>query len=338
MTGTFDGEIDVNGSLRTGISANFNVRGQDWEWGPYSAKQVVAVGSFDKGTLTLLPLRFQSDQSVIAFSGEVGGKNLSGQFRMENVPIDTLKRLVPVQVPIDGNLNVTATLAGTINNPQTIGELSLTNGSLNGKQIQQAKGSFQYANARLDFGSQIFVAAADPISIAGSLPIRLPISSVEPASDQISLDIDVKDDGLAVLNLLNNQVQWINGKGVVTLRARGTLQRPDVRGVVRVEDATLQTATLPEPLTNVDGVITFNSDRVDVRNVSGQFSKGQISASGVLPIATPLSPQDPDANKFINVNLNNIALNFKGLYQGSVNGTVAVGGTALRPALGVLSA
>jgi translocation and assembly module TamB len=334
LSGTFSGEVNVDGSLATGINASFNLRGENWEWGPYSAKEVVAIGSFEKGALTLLPLRFQSDQSVIAFSGQVGGKTQSGQFRMENVPLDTLKRLSPSAVPpIEGNLNVTATLAGSLNNPQAIGELSLTNGSLNGKDIQKAEGSFQYANARLDFGSQIFVATADPITISGSLPVPLPFTAVQPANDQISLDINVKDDGLAVLNLLNNQVEWISGRGEVVLRARGTLQRPDVKGVIRVQDGTLQAGALPEPLTNVNGVIDFNSDRVDVRNVRGQFSKGQVSASGVLPIATPFDPNDPDAGRLIDVNLDNIALSLKGLYQGSVNGKVQVGGAALSPEL-----
>ncbi len=334
LKGTFSGELNVTGSLRTGISADFDIRGENWEWGPYSAREMVAKGSFENGVVTLLPLRFQSGDAFIAFSGQIGGNGQSGQFRMANVPIESFKRLVPLPLAVSGNVNATATLAGTLANPQAIGEISLTNGVLNGEELQEARGSFQYANARLDFGSTVIVTAPQPITVSGSVPLPLPFTTAAPASDQISLDINVKDEGLAVLNLLNNQVEWLDGKGSVALNVRGTLQNPDAKGEIRVQDATLKARALPDPLTDVDGLITLNQDRIQVETVSGKYGDGRVVASGVLPIAQPFTSNDPDAGKFINVNLDKITLNLKGLYRGNVNGEIQVAGTALNPQIG----
>ncbi len=335
LKGAFSGEVNASGSLRTGISATFNLQGQDWQWGEaLSAKQVVAIGSFEKGILTLLPLRFQSDQSLVAFSGQIGGAQQSGQFRMENIPVERLTELFNLPLNVQGNLNATATISGSLNNPQAIGSLSLNNGVLNGTDVQEARGGFRYINARLDFGSRLLINGPEPITLTGSIPQKLPFASVEPDNDQIRLSINVKNEGLALLNLLNNQVMWIDGKGQVKAEVEGTLQRPIATGTATLENATLQARALPEPLKNVNGTIRFDRDRLRVDKISGQFTRGDVTATGVLPLFTNLAPNDPDQQTPLSVALNKVSLNLKGLYQGGVGGNVQVTGTAFNPVIG----
>ncbi|NJP09894.1 MAG: hypothetical protein HC866_10760 [Leptolyngbyaceae cyanobacterium RU_5_1] len=310
------------------------MRGQDFKWGRFSAEQVVAVGSFENGAVTLLPLRLQSDQAVVAFSGQIGGKQQSGQLRVENLPVETLTGLVPLPLNVQGLLNATATISGSIDNPQVIGSLSLANGVLNGTPVQEARGSFTYANARLDFTNTLAITEKEPLYIIGSLP--LPIAKAVPASNQISLDINVKNEGLALLNVLTNQVAWVDGKGEVRARVRGTFAIPVITGIARVEDATLQARALPDPLTNVTGVARFDTDRVRVEQLTGSFSRGKVSATGVIPLSNRLTADDPDQQNLLTVALNQIRLNLKGLYQGGVNGDVTVTGTALDPVIGGL--
>jgi translocation and assembly module TamB len=335
LKGAFNGTINASGSLRTGISANFNLRGQDWQWGSaLSAKRVVARGNFEKGILTLLPLRFQSDQSLVAFSGQIGGATQSGQLRVENIPVDRITELFTLPIDVQGNLNATATISGSQNNPQVIGLLSLDNGVLNGTDVQQAQGNFGYSNARLNFGSRLLLSGTEPVTLSGSIPQKLPFASVEPASDQIRLSVNVKNEGLALLNLLNNQVAWIDGKGQVTAEVQGTLRQPIATGTASVENATLQARALPEPLEGVTGTIRFDRDRLRVDNISGQFTRGDVTAAGVLPIFAAFSSSDPDQQTPLNVSLNKVGINLKGLYQGGVGGDVQITGTALNPIIG----
>ena len=335
LKGAFSGTVSAAGSLRTGISANFNLRGQDWTWGnDLSAKQVVARGSFEKGIVTLLPLRFQSDQSLIAFSGQIGGATQSGQFRMENIPAERLTELFNLPLNVQGNLNATATITGSQNNPQVVGLLSLDNGVLNGTDVQQAQGNFGYSNARLNFGSRLLLSGTEPITLTGSIPQKLPFASVEPDSDQIRLSVNVKNEGLALLNLLNNQVAWIDGKGQVNAEVQGTLRQPIATGTATVENATLQARALPEPLKGVTGTIRFDRDRLRVDKITGRFTRGDVAAAGVLPIFATLSPNDPDQQTPLNVSLNRVGINLKGLYQGGVGGDVQITGTALNPLIG----
>ncbi len=345
LKGVFDAEITASGSLNRGINATFDLQGQDWLWRDYRADRVIAQGSFAEGMLTLLPVRIQAGDAVIAFSGQLLGEQQSGQFRMVNVPIEAIQDFAAASiggqlaqslraVVVDGKLNATATLSGRFDNPQAIGEITLANGSLNGTDIQSAQGSFQYSDARLDFGSSILVTGNEPLRIAGSLPYKFEFARVTPKSSDIALDVDVRNEGLTLLNLFNREIAWVDGKGEVKLTVRGTLLRPDVDGFIRLEGATISARALPEPLMDVNGQIKFSDDRILITQaLRGRFTRGEVSAEGSIPLVAPLIETDPDFDKTIVVNLDNLNLNLKGLYRGAINGRVEVLGTALLPQL-----
>ncbi|GAB4343548.1 MAG: translocation/assembly module TamB domain-containing protein [Leptolyngbyaceae cyanobacterium] len=335
LNGQFTGTINTTISSKTGIKTDFNLQGEDFEWGRFSAKQVVVIGTFDNTNgLTFLPLRLQSDDAVIAFSGQVLGKQQSGQLRVENFPVDQLKAVVALPFKVEGLLNATATLSGSFDNPQVVGSLNLVNGVLNDTPVQSARGNFTYANARLDFTSTLAMVEPEPLYLVGSIPLKLPFASVSPVSDAIRLDINVKNEGLALLNVFTDQVSWVDGQGEVGVQVRGTLTNPIANGIARVDNATLKAKALPDPLTNVTGSAQFDADRIRVERLQGAFSDGKIAAAGVIPLANPLATTDPDVQNPLSVALEQIRLNLKGVYQGGVNGNVTVTGTALNPVLG----
>lgn len=334
LKGAFNGQIAVSGSLQNGVAANFDLEGKNWELGSYTANQVIAQGSFENGVLTLLPLRIESDETLLAFNGQVGGTQQSGQLRVRNFPVDVLKSFVKLPVDFTGQLNATATLAGSVANPQAIGELSLVQGTLNQQPVESAQGSFSYTNARLNFGSNVVVSGPEPIQITGSVPYALPFASVKPDSEQIRLDVNVENEGLALLNLLTNQVAWEGGQGQVQLQVRGTMNQPIATGIATVNNATISAQALPEPLTDVTGTVRFNGTRIQVEGVQGKFSEGNVVAQGVIPIFANLRPNDPDQANPLTVTLDDLALNLQGLYQGGASGNVLITGTALNPIIG----
>ncbi|MEG4812118.1 translocation/assembly module TamB, partial [Microcoleus sp. F8-D1] len=231
LQGTFGAEIAVAGSLQTGVEAQFNVKGDNWQWGQYVAEQFSIEGSFQDGILTVLPLEIRSGKSAIGFSGQLGQKAQSGQLRVENVPVEELAKLVELPfVDVTGNLNLRANLAGSLENPQATGELSLLEGTLNGEPIKQADGSFSYSNARLNFGGSALVTQTEPIEVQGSLPFELPFATVKADSNQIDLRANLQNEGLAIINVLTPQVAWVSGQGQVQIRVGGTLQDPVAQG------------------------------------------------------------------------------------------------------------
>ncbi len=366
LTGTVSGTIDVAVSRRGGLTADFDVTGQNWEWGDYRApNQIIAQGSFSESTITLLPFRFESGDTLINFAGQVGqAEDSQGQLRVENVPATQVAELFRFPISLEGNLNATATVTGRITNPQARGEFSLVDATINQTPIQEATARFSYADARLSLIGDMRVSENDPIRLVGSIPYQLPQGTVTPESDDIDLEIQIENDGLAVLNILNDQVTWNGGLASVSLKVEGTLRQtsdgidlqPLATGFAELADGSFSAQFLPAPLTGVTGTIQFNRDRIRVNALSGQFSDGEFTAQGIIPLTTPMdipstvpeegtpdSPSDegnpdreeanPDLNR-LTVNLSDLAVNVKGLYNGSVDGLIAVGGTAFAPTIG----
>jgi translocation and assembly module TamB len=334
LQGIFGGEITVAGSLRTGVQAQFNVKGDNWQWGKYVANQFSVEGSFQDGILTILPLEIRSGKSVIGFSGQLGQKAQSGQLRIENLPVEELAKLVELPfVDVTGNLNLRANLAGSLENPQATGELSLLDGTLNGEPIKKADSSFSYSNARLNFGGSALVTQSEPIEVQGSLPFELPFAAVKPDSNQIDFRANLKDEGLAIINVLTPQVAWVSGKGQVQIRVGGTLQQPVAQGLANFENATVRARTFPEPITGLTGTVRFEGDRIRVEGIRGQLTKGEVVVQGVIPLSVPFAAGDVDAATPLTVNLDKLALNLKGLYRGGAVGQVQATGTAFRPRL-----
>ncbi|HBL57049.1 MAG TPA: hypothetical protein DDZ80_00255 [Cyanobacteria bacterium UBA8803] len=341
LDGTFTGSVTVAASMASGINAEFNIKGADWTWNTFKADQVVAKGSFQDGVLTLLPVRVQSEDSLAVFSGTIGGDTQSGQLRLENVPVALIQEFVtlPPAVGFGGQINATATLAGSLTNPQARGEVTVVDASLNQQQVQAARGSFSYNNARLNFSAESILAAeAEPLTIAGSVPYKLPLpDAVAPKSNELTLDINVKDKGLALLNILSRQqIAWVDGTGDVNVKINGIIdpesRRPQeltAQGQATVNNATIESVALPEPLKEVNGDIEFNFDRINVKNLSGTYGGGQVKAVGTIPISDPIPQPQP-----LMVDIGELALNLKGRYTGSVKGNVVLTGAALNPTIG----
>lgn len=338
LQGVFDGEISFAGSQRDGLTLDFGIEGQNWTWGEYQINQVIAEGGLADGVVTLLPLRLQSDNSFVNFTGQLGGEQQSGQLQAQNVPAEAVRDLLKLPVDINGNLNANAIVEGSLENPLARGEITLTDASINGTPIQGALGRFSFSDARLNFISRLVVTEPEPLRITGSIPYQFPFMAVEPESDALSLSVDVKNEGLALLNLFTDQVAWEGGNGEVDLEVSGTLAQPIVVGTAQFDGATVSAPTLPEPLTNLQGRVLFNRSLIQVESLQGEFRQGNVTAQGFLPIfdrdaegsdLAGLATAQPLA-----LSLNDLELSFKGLYQGDVEGEILISGTALAPEIG----
>ena len=183
---------------------------------------------------------------------------------------------------------------------------------------------------------------SDNFQFSASIPYRFPFMTVSPASNDFSLDLNIRNDGLALLSLFTDQVAWQGGQGDVQLQARGAINqtgngspiaRLTTTGNATFQDAVFSAKALPENITNVTGNVLFNGDRIQVQTLNGQFSNGQITAQGTLPILRPLNLNNPNEESPLTIGLDNLGLELENLYDGQVDGQVIVQRTALSPVL-----
>ncbi|MEO0455791.1 MAG: translocation/assembly module TamB domain-containing protein [Cyanobacteria bacterium P01_A01_bin.114] len=399
LTGSFAGTVDISGRQGTEPEIAFDLEGRDWQWGEdYTAEQVIARGSFIDRTLTLEPLRFETtvltesatlDESIAAAQGEpLSGPhtltelvNVAGQFSFnrdddqdiddassnlqlvaQNISIENVRQIFNLPLSLEGRLNGTASLGGNLANPLLRGSLLLADGAINNEPIESAQAQFLYQDAQLRlFSSLTAQDNPNPLELRAQIPYAFNFMEVQPADDSIILDIEVEDEGLALLSVLNRQITWESGRGKVSLAVRGTLLNPQINGFATLEEATIRAKLLPQPLTNITGSARFDGDLIVVDRLQGRFSDGQVAAIGTFPLGNPIistselaaiGTQDEDNDPFSNldlanltssdpltVSLENAALtltipnNDDPLYDGDVDGRIVLGGS-LNPLLG----
>jgi translocation and assembly module TamB len=341
LQGNFDGDIKVSGLLPQGIKSTFSFIGNNWQWGDYAADRVITQGTYENGILTLLPVGLTFQDSIISFNAIVGGDTPSGQVKLVNVPVALVEKFIklPPSIGFGGNINATANLAGTFANPSAKGEINVDNATINETAVDTTQGSFSYDDARLNFfASSSIEQETEPLTIKGSIPYQLPFAKIEPDSEKLELNVNIKDEGLTLLDILTRgQVNWIEGKGNVSLdiegifdRELGQARRLKATGITTIENATIGVQILPEaPLTEVNGKILFDFDRLTVEQITGKFSGGDVFVSGSLPLANKQPQEQP-----LTINLDKLAFKLPTLYEGGVNGNIVITGSATQPEIG----
>jgi translocation and assembly module TamB len=334
LSGPFTGRADLTGSLQAGVSGRFDFQSERSTWGRYKIQRLLASGSLDRGILNLNPFSMEFAGGQATFVGSLGQEKARGNLLVQNFPLEAIQQFLALPaIDVGGKLNANATLTGSLANPQMQGQLSLANATLNQKPLQSAIASFNYDDARLMFNGRAVLQDPEPLIVMGSLPYKLPFATKEPTNNRLQLVMQVKDEGLSLINLFTDQVAWVNGQGAMNLQVSGTLDQPTIDGLVTLQNATLTSQALEESLTGVTGTLRFNGDRLRVEGLSGNLGGGQILAAGVLPLAQPLTTSDPDRNTPFTVGFNQTQLTLDNLYRGGVSGNLILLGTALKPDL-----
>ncbi len=361
LNGEINGTIDLTAqnvewrpfpsyAEETGRGRNLNLAVNDNR--TFLFDEVKIVADLDKGVLNLKPVQATLGEAVISIQGVVGGPNNDFKLTVAKLPIDQLRKFYSPPIALDGKLNAQLSVSKPLNNPDATGTISLVEGTLRNTPINSAELGFGYENGNINFGGAVVVANnPNPLEFKGDIPLPIPFLAIQPKSTEAQLNLKVEDDGLALINLFTDQVSWVGGKGKVDLNVRASLfpLAASVNGDITLNNVELASRAFPEKsgktgaketLTGINGRVKFENDRLRVTGIDareefvGQFSQGKVIAKGVLPLLGGFGEQDPDVGKGLDVTLQNIALTFKGLYQGGVDGDISVKGSAIAPRVG----
>ncbi|NJK59225.1 MAG: hypothetical protein HC918_01700 [Oscillatoriales cyanobacterium SM2_1_8] len=245
-----------------------------------------------------------------------------GRIQLQDFPLSSLRPLpffAELPFDIDGDVSGEVNLGGTVALPEAQGRFRIANGSFDRQPVKSADAEFALKNLLIRFNGQVLVAGDEPIVLSGTYPL---------IGDALDLNIAVKDEGLAFINILNQPVRWQGGRGNGNLMLSGTRRSPQVRGRIDLKEAAFTVVGLPAAIEQVSGSVEFGLTEL-MANLTGKFSDGDLKAEGRLPIAEGSeSIADP-----LTVFAEKLRLDLKDLYQGGAQGTVAVTGSLRSPVL-----
>lgn len=338
--GGLAGKITVTSDRNFLPTVIFQLTGKDLEYGKFAFKDFRLSGQYQGETLQIERLRLGDQDSFLEISDTLlvptllrGGLSLEAltailtteqraRIQLVNFPIDNFRPFPFYQaLPFDltGNLNGQAQIRGNLANLQASGKLSLAGATINRRPLAEVTGEFQFSNFQLNFTAKALVSGQEPLNAKGSLSVF---------GGLVDVQLDVKNEGLAFLNILDQPVQWLAGKGLAALAIKGTIFSPVIAGKVELNGASLAVLGLEEALQNVNGELSFNRDRLDT-NLTAVFREGAFTARGAIPLIDPRLPIDNP----LTINADRFSLRIRDLSADQVSGQVILHGTVLNPVL-----
>jgi len=338
--GSLDGKISITANALLQPTISFDMRSQELEYGKFAVEQFSAKGSYSNEVLRIDTMKLSSGNSFAEISETVLvpallGRPLSldtlsdllrteqkGKLVLVNFPIESLRPFPFVQaIPFDltGNVNGTASLSGSLANLRLNGKLAINDATINRQPLQLVEGEFDFQNFLLKFQAKALVSGKEPLNAKGSL---LALGGL------VDMQVDVKNEGLAFINLLDQPLRWVAGKGNASLNIKGVIGAPSVEGKVNLDNAQLGILGLNENLQEVKGELTFNRDRLSA-DLSASFSQGSFTAKGAIALNEPqLIVENP-----LTINADRFSLNIRDLSAERCSGRVVVKGTAFAPVI-----
>ena len=228
----------------------------------------------------------------ITGSGRVWGESLSLALNAANLSIASGGRLVGYP-NVQGNLNIAATLGGTLRAPQ--GHLALNARGISLASSKNAQpptlglgvdGNWNGRN--LGLKGQVTGLKGDTISFAGSAPLLLtpsPLGISVPPQGQLSLQLQGSGQLEHLADLLPLGEDRVSGRFAADLAVGGTVVAPAANGRLRLSDVRYENFATGTVLTNMQAELVGDRDRFTLTSFSaGDSAKGSLSAQGYVAL------------------------------------------------------
>jgi len=335
--GDIKGKVTFGFNKRRGIRLGFDLVGKKFEYGKFAIDDIKVVGRYFNGVFSIANANFQSDKSygkitkarlriAPASNPLLRVREQSGEIELKDFPIESLRPLpffsaIPVDLTgkINGNLSITGT---NLFDTKVVGKLSLTDGTVNRQPIEFIAVQFNYDKLNVNFNANMKTSGKEAVVASGNVGVF----------GNFNVKLNVKNEGIAFINIFNQPVRWVDGQGSINLTASGTFKDPKIAGKITVDNAKVKIAGLPGDFTEVQGDIAFTSDRL-ISNITSNFSEGKLALKGILPISNPnlLKPDTPEYQEALTINADKLKLNIRDISSDNFNSRVIILGSLLTP-------
>jgi autotransporter translocation and assembly factor TamB len=274
-------------------------------------------------TVDDLVLVGEPNQSI-SVAGTLGGER---PMRVEatNVMLDPLDRWIGSE-GLSGEVDATATIAGTIAAPRVSTDFMVTEGRVKGFDFTRLQGTATYSEGAVDFDTRLTRADASWIEAAG----RVPTVAGGPASTPVQpMDVVVRSGpvGLEILQTFTDAVTEVEGTVQVDATVAGTLEAPQLAGRIVIRDGTFAVPFLGTRYTGLDTTIDLEGDAIEIGELTLLDGESNwLSAAGRLPLRRH---QNQPLN--LTVQTNNFEVLDNAYGDVEVDGTLTVTGTVTAP-------
>lgn len=195
--------------------------------------------------IRVAPLCLVQDAQKLCLNGQLRGGGIKAQARLQAIQLANLGPLLPPEYLVEGVVDGDASVGGTLDQPQLVVNLVPDDGRVvvqdagDGEPVAVA---YSDASVRLQYRAGEAQANAQ-LRIAGQADVQLRLS-VSPDTrggpDRLGGSINASLPDLQALAPLVPQAQIRAGRALARAKIGGTLERPQLQGVIELVDSVLE--------------------------------------------------------------------------------------------------
>jgi autotransporter translocation and assembly factor TamB len=189
----------------------------------------------------------------------------------------TMQVAAPNMAALEGQLSLDLTVGGTLRQPQAQGKLQLTSLAWQKRDLGEMRGTIDLANATLrpDFRWQY--QQRELFQLSGTLGLS--------PDGAIALRMRAPDLDLKLLPALTPAIKDSAGTLRLDLQLAGTLQQPQARGRLELNNGALQLAATGERYKDIQARLIFAGNRLDIERLYVGSRSGPLQLMGRIETA-----------------------------------------------------
>jgi translocation and assembly module TamB len=256
--------------------SNLGFRTEGIEWRTAAGSE--AAIQYGENRVVVDGLRLVSDGQQLAVDGALGQPGDELRVNVSSVQMAGLNALALGEQRVEGILDATATVRGTMQEPRVDAQFTVAQGAFSAFTYSSLGGTVQYGAEGLQFDTRLAQTADAWITARGTLPAAFFAPQEESADtsaavheepapgEGVDIVIESSPLDLAIVQGFVPQLSEVSGTLQTDVRITGTRRDPHFDGYVDIRNGSFTIAELtPDGYTGLDTRIALGRDRVSIQ-------------------------------------------------------------------------
>ncbi len=229
---------------------------------------------------TLVGSFSQIGQIKIAGTSHTDHK-IFGQLRIDNLNLNNLVRVTPINTQLQGLVNVSVDVSGTQDSPLVLLNINSDQIGIEKVTLDSLKISTHYDKNILNIRESGFKVNNGQILFKGSIPINFPQrDSSSFILTNINLESYANDLDIAWLRPLIPGVVNLQGKVHYDMKITGSLEDPVINGSFNLKDGVVKLKNIIPEISAMNAVIDFDRNKITIDKIAGKLEPGSFNLNG----------------------------------------------------------